>query len=42
MSIITDDGMRALLTLGRFAFAAALVLFIGVLFFLLKRDGGGS
>jgi hypothetical protein len=42
MSIITDDGVRAVLTLGRIAFAAALALFIGILFFLLRRNGGGS
>jgi hypothetical protein len=42
MSVITDDGIRTLLTLGRFAFALALALFIGVLFYLLRRNGGNS
>lgn len=40
MSVITEDGVRAFLTLGRVAFALALALFIGVLFYLLRRDGG--
>jgi hypothetical protein len=42
MSLITDDTMRALLMLGRVTFALALALFVGVLFYLLRRDGGGS
>ena len=42
MSVITDDNVRTLLTLGRFAFAVALLLFVGVLFYLLRRDSRGS
>jgi hypothetical protein len=34
-----EDGARALLLLGRGLFAAALALFIAVLFYLLRRNG---
>jgi hypothetical protein len=40
MNLIENDAVRALLLVERIAFAAVLALFIGVLFYLLRRDNG--